>query len=513
MGYLLGALLEGTNIRVSHPETVIQGIASDSRRVVRGGLFICHRGLHVDGNDFIEDAVRRGAVCVITDSDTEPESPAPDTDCEIIRLCGITSREVESIVWNNYYHRPTDGMTKIAVTGTAGKTSTVFILRHILRSAGYHAGVITTVVSLADDDEIDMGASGGSSVSDAAGAMTTPDPEYFFGAAAVMRERGCDAIIFEASSQALDMHRIDAVKPDIAVFTNLSPEHLDHHGDMESYFAAKARLAGMAHCSIVNLDDSYMARLPKLYPDKAFITCSADHAKIAEADVCAIRYVSHGSDGIEYVYFSDSAVFRMRTPLLGRHSMYNTMQAAACASYMGVDPVSIKDALSGMNGIGGRLYKVRIPDREKFGFDVFIDYAHTPDSLRTVLITLREVTERRLILLFGCGGDRDRLKRPVMGRTASQLSDYMIITNDNPRTEAPERIIDDILDGVDKTKPYIVIPDRRRAIEYAVNLASVGDLVLLAGKGHEKYEITADGKHPFDEEKIVRELLSDRSKE
>lgn len=511
MDFLLGDLLSGLDVRPNRPEAVICGIASDSRRVVPDGLFISHRGLHVDGNNFIEDAIRRGAVCVITDSNSDLPETAPD--CEIIRLTGqISSREAESIVWNNYYRRPADEMLKIAVTGTAGKTSTAFILRHILRSAGYRVGVITTVASMSDDEPIDMGASGGSSVSDAAGAMTTPDPEYFFGAASVMRDNGCDVIIYEASSQALDMHRVDAILPDIAIFTNLSPEHLDYHGDMESYFAAKARLAGMARCSIVNLDDLFMARLPSLYPDKTFITCSADPAKIAETDVCAIRYISHGADGIEYVYFSDTAVFRMRTPLLGRHSVYNTMQAAACAAYIGVDPVGIKESLSGMNGIGGRLYKVRIPDSDKPKIDVFIDYAHTPDSLRAVLIALKEVTVGRLILLFGCGGDRDRLKRPMMASVASELADYVIVTSDNPRTEDPEQIIRDILCGIDETKPHVTINDRREAIEYAVGMAKTGDLILLAGKGHEKYEITADGKHPFDEEQIVKALLSGEDK-
>ena len=490
----LGEILRGTDVRTAMPELEISGIASDSRRVRPGFLFVCLRGGRHDGHWHARQAVENGAVCVIG------ETPAEGVEQMLLTS---NARVTESQVWYNFFGRPTDGMTKIAVTGTAGKTSVVFALRHILRSAGRRVGVITTISALAGDDPLPLGEHGGSSVSDLNGAMTTPDPEYFFGAAAEMRARGCDTLIYEASSQSLLLHKTDAVVPDAAIFTNLSPEHLDCHGTMEQYFSAKARLMESAKFGITNADDPYMCRLPEMFPQKTVLTCSADPAKIAETDVCAIRCTSLGADGMEYVYFSDEAVFRIRTPMIGRHSVYNTMQAALCAIRLGVDPLTVKDALAGLQGADGRLYRVCFPD-------VFIDYAHTPGALAAVLSALTEIRRNRLIVLFGCGGDRDREKRPKMAEAAQKYADLVIVTGDNPRTEDPAQILDEIVQGLDRTKPYAIFPDRREAIRFAVDEADEGDLILLAGKGHEKYEITADGKHPFDEEQIVLDAVRNK---
>ncbi len=503
----LGEILRGTDVRTDTPELEISGIASDSRRVRPGFLFLCLRGSRHDGHWHARQAVENGAVCVI--GERFPEGlPAAEGIPEM--LLTASARVTESYVWYNFTGRPTDGMTKIAVTGTAGKTSVVFALRHIFRSAGRQVGVITTISALAGNDPVPLGEHGGSSVSDLAGAMTTPDPEYFFGAAAEMKARGCDTLIYEASSQALALHKTDAIRPDAAVFTNLSPEHLDCHGTMENYFAAKARLMESAKLGIINADDPYMRRLPEMFPGKTVLTCSRDPARIAETDVCAIRCTSLGADGMEYVYFSDEAVFRIRTPMIGQHSVFNTMQSALCAIRLGVDPMSVKEALADMNGVDGRLCRVHFPKECAFPADVFIDYAHTPDALAAVLSTLAEIKRGRLIVLFGCGGDRDRSKRPKMAETAQKFADFVIVTGDNPRTEDPARILDEIVRGLDRTKPHAVIPDRREAIRFAVDEAKEGDLILLAGKGHEKYEITADGKHPFDEEQIVREAVNHR---
>ncbi len=497
----LGEILRGTDVRTATPELEISGIASDSRRVRPGFLFLCLRGGRHDGHWHARQAIENGAVCVIG------ETPAEGVENMLLTA---SARVTESQVWYNFTGRPTDGMTKIAVTGTAGKTSVVFTLRHIFRSAGRQVGVITTISALAGNDPVPLGEHGGSSVADLAGAMTTPDPEYFFGAAAEMKARGCDTLIYEASSQSLDLHKTDAIRPDAAIFTNLSPEHLDCHGTMEDYFAAKARLMESAKFGITNADDPYMSRLPTMFPGKTVLTCSSDPARIAGTDVCAIRCTSLGADGMEYVYFSDEAVFRIRTPMIGKHSVFNTMQAALCAIRLGVDPLTVKEAIADMNGVDGRLCRVHFPKECAFPADVFIDYAHTPDALAAVLSTLTEIKRGRLIVLFGCGGDRDRSKRPKMAETAQKFADLVIVTGDNPRTEDPARILDEIVRGLDRTKPHAVIPDRREAIRYAVDEAREGDLILLAGKGHEKYEITADGKHPFDEEQIVREAVNHR---
>jgi UDP-N-acetylmuramoyl-L-alanyl-D-glutamate--2,6-diaminopimelate ligase len=214
---------------------------------------------------------------------------------------------------------------------------------------------------------------------------------------------------------------------------------------------------------------------------------------------------------MEYVYFSDEAVFRIRTPLIGQHSVFNTMQAALCAIRLGIDPMTVKEALAGMTGVDGRLCRVRFPKDCAFDADVFIDYAHTPDALAAALSALSEIRRKRLIVLFGCGGDRDRTKRPKMAEAAQKYADFVIVTGDNPRTEDPARILDEIVRGLDRSMPHAVIPDRREAIRFAVNEAGEGDLILLAGKGHEKYEITADGRHPFDEEQIVLEAVRNKN--
>ena len=496
-----GEILRGTDVRTDAPELEISGITSDSRRVRPGFLFLCLRGGRHDGHFHAGQAKENGAVCVIG------ETPADGMNM----LLTASARETESVVWYNFTGRPTDGMTKIAVTGTAGKTSVVFTMRHIFRSAGHHVGVITTISALAGNDPVPLGECGGSSVSDLAGAMTTPDPEYFFGAAAEMKARGCDTLIYDASSQSLLLHKTDAVRPDAAIFTNLSPEHLDCHGTMEEYFAAKARLMESAKLGITNADDPYMSRLPEMFPRKTVLTCSCDPARVSDTDVCAIRIASRGADGMEYVYFSDEAVFRIRTPLIGRHSVVNTMQAALCAIRLGTDPMTVKEALADMSGVDGRLCRIRFPKDCGSSADVFIDYAHTPDSLAAALAALMEIKRERLIVLFGCGGDRDRTKRPKMAETAQKYADFVIVTGDNPRTEDPMRILDEIMQGLDRTKPHAVIPDRRDAIRFAVNEAREGDLILLAGKGHEKYEINADGKHPFDEERIVLEAVREKN--
>ena len=260
--------------------------------------------------------------------------------------------------------------------------------------------------------------------------------------------------------------------------------------------------------AVVNIDDPWMGRLPGMFPETAFIRCSAEAEKVGISDVTALKIQSRGAAGIGYLWFSDKSAFRIETPLVGEYSVYNTMEAAACALTLGVDPMKIRESLSTFPGVDGRLCRVRTPERDVP--TVFIDYAHTPEALRSVLKTLREIAgDGKLTVVFGCGGDRDPSKRPEMARAAQEFADSVVITADNPRTEEPDKIFKGILEGIDPEKPYVLIPDRRRAIRYAVCLAGKEDIVLLAGKGHEKYEILADGKHPFDEEQIAREALAE----
>ncbi len=501
-------LLHGIAVSELHGrEAPILGIASDSRRVKPGWMFICVKGLRRDGHDFIGDAVRRGAVFLVgEDRDRLAEAGVGFAVCENTRLA-------EALIWNNRYGNPACGMKTIAVTGSMGKTSTVMILREILRKAGMRTGVITTIRTMAEDTVLDMGENGGSSVADISGAMTTPDPEYFMGAVAQMKKMGCEVLIYEASSHAIDLCKTDAVSPDIAVFTNLTEEHLDFHGDMEAYLAVKARLFRRAGLGIVNTDDPYGKRLTEIVPETPFVTCSMMSRRLCDVDTCALRYCSKGGDGVEYIYFSNLAVFRVTTPLICRHSVYNTMLAARCAIELGADPLTVKDALAHIRGVDGRM--VRVETGVDFGgrepVSVFIDYAHTAAALESVLRSLCELRRKgkRIIAVFGCGGDRDPSKRSKMGAAAQKYADFTVVTGDNSRTEDPLDIISDILSGMGAGNPYVVIPDRTAAIRYAVEHADYGDIILLAGKGHEKYEIDRFGKKPFDEERIVREAMRD----
>ncbi len=495
-------LLLGCDVTLPQEDMEVTGVVSDSRRVKGGELFICHQGSRHDGHYHAAEAVRRGAAAVLA----ERKLSLPE---DVYQFITPDTRRAEARIWYGWFGRPTDRMKKIAVTGTAGKTSVACLLEHIFRSAGRDVGLISTVRVSANNRILSLGENGGSSVSDRTGAMTTPDPEYFFQAAAEMQAAGCDTLIFEASSQALAMERLSPLRVDAAVFTNLSPEHLDYHGTMEDYFLAKAKLLSMTRLAIVNEDDEWMARLCEMDTEAEILRCSAMPAKVTDSEVCALRYASRGAAGMEYVYFSEEAVFRIVSPLVGHYSVYNTMEAAACAIAMGVDPLTVKEAIGTFRGAEGRLYRVSLPEKEGMPA-VFIDYAHTPAAIRAVLSALREMAPGKLTAVFGCGGERDRSKRPLMAQAAEEWADQIIVTGDNPRGEDPGQIVEDILTGFTGRVPHRVIPDRRDAIRTAVTEAEAGEWIVLLGKGHEKYEITKDGRHPFDEEAIAKEAAAHR---
>ena len=516
--FCLRERLDGVKISGGIPNGAVSGVSTDSRTVKEGDLFICIRGGREDGHSFAHDAEKRGAAYILAEK-------MPDAaDRSKVILTGDT-RYASSAAWYNFYGKPAGNMTKVAVTGTAGKTSTVLILRELLAAAGHRVGVITTIKSMSMGRELELGKNGGSSVSGVCGAMTTPDPEFFWQAVYEMKKDGCDTLIYEASSQSILRKSASAVTPDLCIYTNLSEEHMDAHGTMENYFAAKASLLCGVKKAVVNIDDAWFCNLPKLFERCDFIKVSARPERIGDSDVCALRYRSLGEDGIEYVYFSDRAVFRAVSPQIGFHSVYNTIEAAAAAITLGADPMSVQETLAGMDGIDGRMYRVRyrgsiVRNTQKISAEdvlpsVFIDYAHTPKALESACRALYEIkkgkksADIRLKVLFGCGGDRDKTKRPLMAQAAQKYADSVIITSDNSRSEKPDEIISDILAGIDKTKPYTVIPDRRAAIKYALNTSGAGDIVLLAGKGHEKYEITRDGMRPFDEEKITNETFEE----
>lgn len=480
----------------------VTGIASDSRKVKKGYLFICIKGEHHDGHLYISDAVERGAAVIVASCSDMIPVGVPYVLVE-------NTRSAEAYIWNRWYGCPHEKMKyTVAVTGTCGKTSTAFMLREIFRSAGCKVGVITTVRAMAEDRVIDL--HGGSSVSDAAGAMTTPDPEYLYGAIYEMQKSGVDALIFEASSHALSQYKIDPIAPSAAVFTNLSEEHLDYHLTMENYYKAKARLADLADICVLNIDDCYFERLAEsLKGRKKVVSCSAFKAEKHDlSEVSALRINVAGLSGVDYIYFSEKAVFKVTSPIPGEFTVYNSMLAAAAALSLGIPPEAVRDGIASLRGVDGRLEAVDT-GCDDLPFSVFIDYAHTPAAIESLLRTVRKMRRdgERITLLFGCGGDRDRSKRRKMGAAASRLSDFVIVTSDNCRNEDPAEIIKEILLGIDTERPHAVICDRREAIEYAVREARAGDILILAGKGHEKYEIDSGGKKPFDECELVREAV------
>ncbi len=496
-------LFEGCEITALLSPTAYTGVVSDSRKVREGNLFICHRGLHRDGRDYAADAVNSGAAAVLSETAIDGV-PAEKT------ILTSDTRRAESFIWRNLTGNPLEGMKTVAITGTAGKTSTAYLLKHILASAGERVGLISTIKTLAGSEEIPLGDGGGSSVIDIAGAMTTPDPEYFFTAARRMKDTGCTTLIYEASSQSILYKKIAAVHNDIALFTNLSPEHLDCHGTMENYFAVKQSLMETSSAAVINSDDEWMAKIYELYPEKEVVRCSLDSGR--HADFYGVNYKSRGEGGIEYLVVSDQAVFRLSSPMIGKTAAYNSLEAVAAAVMLGVDPMIIRDSIRDFNGADGRMLKVGTGSRsldEMCDITVFVDYAHTPESLRALLASATEMSDK-VTVLFGCGGDRDRTKRAESARAAQQYAQKVIITSDNPRTEPPLRIIEDILAGIDKTKKYTVIPDRRDAVEYAILSAEAGEIILLCGKGHEKYEILSDGKHPYDEYETASAALRKR---
>ena len=476
-------------------------MTTDSRKVEKGSLFIAIRGGTADGHEHIGEAVSYGAAAVVIEDGRGisvgdiPVISVPDT------------RRAASRLFSAWYGGGEAGHPHktrlIAVTGTNGKTSVSYMIRHILAYAGRRTGLIGTVETSYDGREYET-----------MNPMTTPPPEEFYRIVWDMIRRGADYIVFEASSHGIAQERLSGL--DItgcelaaAVFTNLTPEHMDYHAGMEEYFAVKCRLFTefSPRVKIINTSDGYGKRLFSMCGDGAV---AVDTDGGGTGSVYPHGAVMLGASGVEYLYSSPTAIFRVRCPVPGRYTIYNSIEAAACALSLGVDPVTVRDALGMFCGVRGRMERVRC-DTTKFTPPVFIDFAHTPAALEGLLRSVREAEPRcRLVLLFGCGGDRDRTKRAVMGRIAAACADHVIITSDNSRSERASDIIDEILTGVPSYASYTVIPDRRAAIEYAIMNARTEDVIILAGKGHESYEDSGGVRRHLDEREIVTEAVEKR---
>ena len=464
-----------SNAPVAGPEPRALGV--DSRTVERGTFYIAVRGSQADGHRFVADAVGKGASAVIVE--TPQKSAVPEI---VVR----DSRRAALLLGAAWYGHPGRSLTLIGVTGTNGKTTTTGIIRHLL-NRNQSAGSIGTVGAFDGSDR---------PVSSTAGSLTTPGPIDLQATLAALRGRGVTHVAMETSSHSLDQGRLDGLSFAAGVFTNLTRDHLDYHGTMEAYLGSKLRLADLLRPSaveVVNLDDDAWRALPSR---NRRITFGLHPA----ADVRATQ-ISLNASGSCFLLAGRFGSCEVLLPLLGDFNVSNALAAAATALGLELSLQEVVDRLATAPQVPGRME--RISDTP---CTVLRDYSHTPDSLERALRTLRPLTPGRIILVFGCGGDRDKGKRPLMGRIAADWSDLAIATSDNPRTEDPEAIIDEIERGMGGA-PHLRIPDRLAAIRAALNEGQAGDTILLAGKGHETYQVIGTRKIDFDEREIVQELV------
>lgn len=480
---LLKELLMGINVLETNadPNCEIASVCSDTRKIAKSCAFVCIRGLRFDAHEKAAEAVENGAAVVICQKAVDPSLPY---------VLVSDTREANALLHANLLGRPQDSFRAvIGLTGTNGKTSTSYMIKAILEEAGYKTGLVGTMKYLVGEKEYPLDTSGA--------VLTTPDPELLFPLLAKMREEKVEILIMETSSHALKLNKLAGIRFTVGIFTNLTQDHLDFHEGMADYLASKQKLFAVSDLAIVNYDDPSFDRIVKNIPC-ALATFSG--AENDAADFVAKNVRFKGAEGVDYELMYSDDLFRIRLPIPGQFSVNNSLAAAACALKLGVAPQSIVAALARMDNVKGRIERVKIDAP----YSVFIDFAHTPDALENVIRTLRQFAAGRIITLFGCGGDRDKTKRPIMGRVAASLSDFVVVTSDNSRSEEKGDIIRDILEGMTEAPcAYKVIEDRSEAIRYAMDIAREGDVLLLAGKGHEEYEIDKNGKRYYSEREVV----------
>ncbi|MGH8094699.1 MAG: UDP-N-acetylmuramoyl-L-alanyl-D-glutamate--2,6-diaminopimelate ligase [Chthoniobacterales bacterium] len=466
----------------------IDGIFYDSRRVQKNGLYVAVRGAHFDGHQFTEQAIERGAAAIVVER--------PETHSRATSLVVADSRVALADLAFTFFKKPALRLKMAGVTGTNGKTTTTFLMKHICDAAGLRSGLIGTVRYEIGERILPA-------------TRTTPESLDLQELLAQIAGAGCKAAVIEVSSHALAQERTRGLEWDVAVFTNLTQDHLDFHQTMANYFEAKARLfTGLKNqpnkkqaSAVINLDDPHGEKLiNRLDHDVPVVT----YGMSARADFRASNYRAEFS-GTSFQLDARGKIYLVRVPLIGRFNVLNALAALAAANSLGVNLREAVLALARSPQVPGRLEAV--PAKRQF--QVFVDYAHSDDALLNVLKTLRELEPRRLIVVFGAGGDRDRQKRPLMGRVADQNADYSIITSDNPRKEDPLAIIDDVKKGF-RSANFETVAERAEAIARAIALAQPRDIVLIAGKGHENYQEFADHTIPFDDRQIALRALENR---
>ena len=453
----------------------IAGITSDSREIKEGYAFVCIKGVTDDGHKYAQSATAKGAAVVITERQMGVDNEIVVSD----------TRELYADMCAKWFGNPADSLKLIGVTGTNGKTSITYMLKSILENAGYSVGLIGTIQNMIGDEVIPT-------------KNTTPGVYELNRLFALMKQKGCQYAVMEVSSHALDQKRVCNLVFEAAVFTNLTQDHLDYHITMENYLAAKKRLFSMCKTAIVNSDDEYCEPLID------GLDCKVVSYSLNDNSTYSAKAVQYYPTRVEYELVSNDILNHIKFNTGGKFSVYNSMCAAVTALELGLPIQKVSDAIELISGIKGRAESV--PTGRDF--TVIIDYAHTPDGLKNILKTFADCEKNRVIVLFGCGGDRDKTKRPIMGCIAVRYADHVIVTSDNPRSENPDDIIKDILVGTDGSQtPVEVITNRVEAIKYAISIAQAGDIIVLAGKGHETYQVLNTGTIHLDEREIVREAL------
>lgn len=459
---------------------VVSGITYDSRKVEKDNIFVAIKGNVYDGHDFIGEAVTKGAAAIISE---KPTDNLPHTICQIIV---DDSREALAYASKSFYNNVSDKLRLIGVTGTNGKTTTTYLIKKILESQGHKVGLIGTIAVKIGDQNLPT-------------QRTTPEASDLHRLFHMMYQNGVNYVVMEVSSHSLEFERVKGCSFEIAIFTNISQDHLDFHKSLDAYYNAKKKLFLQSRNAVINNDDLYGQRLVK----ELNIPVYTYGINQDDADFVASK-IKITSKGVSFNIKSQGKNSQMFLKIPGKFSVYNGLAAATAASILNIGLNDIKNALSKVEGVPGRFELVD----EGQGFAVIVDYAHTPDGLENILKTVKEFVQGRIITVFGCGGDRDRDKRPKMGRIAAELSDICVVTSDNPRSENPEDIIKEIEEGIiPVTSNYKKIIDRKAAIEYAVNFAEDKDVVVIAGKGHETYQEIAGKKIPFDDRKIARDYI------
>ncbi len=471
---LLSQILKNVPHQLFGGDVQITNIQYDSRKVTKGSLFVAVRGFANDGHNFIQKAIELGAVAVLAEEKVSATVS--------VAVCDNTRRAL-SVVANNFYKTSESNLRIIGVTGTNGKTTTTYLIKQILDLHGVKTGLIGT-------NQIIMGEKAFEA------ERTTPESLDLHKLFYQMREEGVECVIMEVSSHSLELDRVYGIEFEVGVFTNLTQDHLDFHKTMENYMQSKAKLFSMCKNGAVNCDDKYAENILKLA--KCPIITYGEN----KADLCA-ENIKISEKGVRFTLLCENESYEVRYCVPGNFSVYNAMSAISACKLFGIPMQEIIRSLSVARGVKGRAEVVALPAP----YTVMIDYAHTPDGIENILNAVKSFAKNRIIIVFGCGGDRDKTKRPQMGEIAARLADFCVVTSDNPRTEEPESIIEDILEGMKGyEEKYIKITLRREAIAYAMNIAEPGDVILLAGKGHETYQIIGTEKTDFDERVIVKEI-------